>query len=387
MQQKSLNLCFVISLLFVGAFPTFGADSQPFSEDALAKGMPDIIGSEWKAKTPSRKLNADKITDGPETKILIEYGLQSVTNRLYTNGKDNFTVEVFEMKYASGAYGLWTFHRPALPQGQKEFLVGRYLVRISASASAITEMVWDQIQNKLPPASDIPLLTTYLPEQNKLAGSEKYLVGPAAISQTQPISDLKEVIDFTGGTHAVVADYNNGDGKMSIILIEFQSPQFATDGLVKIRQHFNALSPEEQKKRIIRRVGNYAVEAVNVLDAKAAEELLGQIKYMARVHWEGKGMSAIPPQFRPPDPTSIREAIQTGQFIVAAFYWIGILVVGAVFTGVFAGGVFFYWRRAQRRRLGLRDSFSDAGGLTRLNLEDYLLTELHASQKFLGKKE
>lgn len=385
--QKPSNLCFASLLLLLIVMPALGSEAHPFSEESLAKGLPDRIGSEWRAHTPSRKLNADQILETQNPKILLEYGLQSFTDRSYTNRKDKLVVECYEMRYVSGAYGLWTFHRQTLPDREKEFFNGRYLIRVSASSLAIAETVMAQIQDKLPSTlSDSPLLPTYLPDQNKIAASEKYIVGAEAVSQISSISDLREVIDFTGGTHAVVADYNNGGGKMSVILIEFQSPQFATDGLVKIQQHFNALSPEKQKKRVLRRVGNYAVEAVNVSDSKAAEELIGQIKYMARVHWEGKGISSIPPQFRPPDPVSLQEAVQTGQFIVAAFYWIGILILSAILTGVFAGGAFFYWRRSQRRKLGLADTFSDAGGMIRLNLlDDYLLP--NTSHKLLGKKE
>lgn len=387
MHQKPSNLCFVSLLLLLIAIPTFGSEGHPFSEEALAKGLPNRIGSEWIAHTPSRKLSADQIPESQNTKILLEYGLQSFTDRSYTNGKDRVVVECYEMKYVSGAYGLWTFRRQTLPEGQREFFNGRYLVRVSASPLAIAETIMAKIQDKLPSSlSKSPLLPTYLPEQNKIAASERYVVGAEAVSQISSISDLREAIDFTGGTHAVVADYNNGGGKMSVLLIEFQAPQFATDGLIKIQQHFNSLSPEEQKKRVLRRIGNYAVEAVNVSDPNAAEELLGQIKYMARVHWEGKGISSIPLQFRPPDPVSLQEAIQTGQFIVATFYWIGILVLGAILTGIFAGGAFFYWRRSQRRKFGLADTFSDAGGMTRLNLlDDYLLP--NSSQKLLGKKE
>jgi hypothetical protein len=108
---------------------------------------------------------------------------------------------------------------------------------------------------------------------------------------------------------------------------------------------------------------------------------------MVRVSWEGKDASSIPVRFRPPDPVALREAIQTGQFIIAAFYWIGVLVVGAVATGIFVGGAFFYWRRAQRRKLGLDEAFSDAGGMTRLNLDEYMLSGSDSSSKLLSKGE
>lgn len=384
--QNSIIFYLVILFSIFFAHPVSSQD-QAGKEPSLTDLLSNKIGTEWKATGGAQKFDSGQLSTNPEIKLLLEYGLQSLASRQYTNGKDKLAVEAYEMKYASGAYGLWTFHRSSLAAEQKEFFSGRLLVRLSATNSGILEAVATELQSQLPPTTDPPLLPTYLPDQNKILASEKYLVGPEAISQIPVLSDLKDAIDFTGGTHAAMAEYKNGEGKMAIILVEFQSPQFATEGLAKIQQHFNSLSPEEQKKRLLRRVGNYAVEAVNVADTKAAEELLKQIKYMARVHWEGKGMAAIPLQFRPPDPTSIREAVQTGQFIVAAFYWIGMLVLGAVFTGVFAGGAYFYWRRSQRRKAGMDVVFSDAGGMTRLNLDDYLLTEPRAAQKLLGKNE
>jgi hypothetical protein len=386
-QNNSLTRWLVIFLSLIFTLPGFSTPGQNFQEAVLNNTLPDKIGKEWKASAPTQKVGVAQLSTSPDIQLLLEYGWQGITHRQYTNGKDKFLLESFEMKYPSGAYGLWTLHRQSLPNGKKEFFHDRYLVRISASDATIADAITAELQTNLAPTADLPLLPTYLPEQNKLAASEKYLVGPTAFSQLPALSDLKDVIDFTAGTHAAMAEYSNGGGKMSVLLIEFQSPQFATDGLQKIQQHFNALPPEEQKKRILRRVGNYAVEAVNVADTKAAEELLGQIKYMARVHWEGKGIASIPLQFRPPDPIALQETLQTGRFIVATFYWIGVLVLGAIFTGIFAGGAFFYWRRAQRRKGGMEDAFSDAGGMTRLNLDDYLLLEPGTAQKLLGKKE
>ena len=379
--------CFLIFALTFVTFPLFGAEPHPLSEESLSKGLPERLGENWRASTASRKEVVEKITATTDANILAEYGLKSVTNRQYSNGKLKLTVEAFEMQYVSGAYGLWTFQRGTLAANQKEIFNGRFVIRFSGLEQAEIVSVISQMQKDLPPSSDPPLLPTYLPEQNKIVGSEKYLIGPEAIARIPAISDLKDAIDFTGGTRAAVAEYNNGNGKMNILLVEFQSPQFAIDGLTKMQEHFSALNQDEQKKRILRRVGNYAVEAVNVSDPNAAEELLKQIKYMVRVHWEGKNVSDIPIPFRPPDSAAVREAIQTGQFIVAVFYWIGVLLFGAVGTGIFVGGAFFYWRRAQRRKMGLEGAFSDAGGMTRLNLEDYLLSGSKASTKLLGKGE
>jgi hypothetical protein len=383
-RKTFLYLGFLIAVL---SFPSFGLEPHFLSEESLNKGLPEKFGEAWRAISPARKVVAEQLPATADDKILAEYGLQSVTERQYSNSKAKLKLEAFEMQYASGAYGLWSFNRGTLATNQKEIFNGRFVIRFSGLEPTELEPFIAQLQKDLTSLPESPLLPTYLPEQNKIANSEKYLIGPEAVARIPAISDLKDAIDFTGGTRAAVAEYNNEGGQMSIVLIEFQSPQFAADGLAKLQQHFNALSQDEQKKRILRRVGNYAVEAVNVTNPTATEELLKQIKYMVRVHWEGKDVRDIPVPFRPPDPVAVREAVQTGQFIVAAFYWIGVLMLGAVAIGIFGGGAFFYWRRSQRRKLGLDGTFSDAGGMTRLNLDDYLLSGSDASTKLLGKGE
>lgn len=386
MLTRKIFICFCF-LTTVLSLSCFGADLHPLSEESLSKGLPDKLGKDWRAVSASRKLVTEKLPETADSKLLMEYGLQSVTDRQYSNGKARLTIEAFEMKYASGAYGLWTFYRGTPSPNQKEIFNGRTVFRFSSSDQSIVDAVAAQMQANLTSELEPPLLPTYLPDQSKIANSEKYLVGPEAVARIAQISDLKDVIEFVAGTHAAVADYNNGNGKMSIILIEFQSPQFAVDGLAKIQSHFNSLSQDEQKKRILRRVGNYALEAVNVSDPVTAEEVLKQVKYMVRVHWEGKSAADIPIPFRPIAPSALREVVQTGQLLLATFYWIGMLVVGAALSGIFIGGGFFYWRRSQRQKLGLQESFTDAGGMTRLNLNDYLLSGSDSSTNLLGKGE
>jgi len=53
--------------------------------------------------------------------------------------------------------------------------------------------------------------------------------------------------------------------------------------------------------------------------------------------------------------------------------------------GIVAGGSVFYWNRYRRRKLGLDDMFSDAGGTIRLNLDDYLLSSDEPAIKQIGR--
>ncbi len=343
--------------------------------------LPAKLEENWKAISETKN-----ITSEFKAPVYSEYGLKSVLARQYSKGKNKVAVEVFETQFISEAYGLLTFKQRLENPGY--FQAGRHVFHVSPWNNDLVHWLnIYQLSLEVEDSdfSEMPNLQNNLPEQGKIPASEKFVLGKEAISQIQPFTDFKETIDFTGGTQVAIADYENGGGKMSLMIVEYQTPQFATDGAIKLQQHFDSQSPDVKSKRIIRRVGNYVVEGVNVNDQKAAEELIKQIKYAPKVYWEGKGVTALPMENRPPDPYILNETIQTGRFIVATFYTIGILALSTIFLGIFFGGVFFYTRKAKRKRMGMADGFSDSGGLTTLNLLDgYLLSGSDQSQKMLS---
>jgi uncharacterized protein DUF6599 len=355
--------------------------------DATSDLLPDSPVGGWRALSRLRILTTEEWSVLPDASIYSEYGLQRLHSRVYTKGKDRATVEIFEMRYPSGAYGLYTFNRGSLSSNRHEFYFGNFLASIDSSLndnefdSAFVELLK---KNPNQSGGRLPLLPSHLPGQNKIADSEKYLVGPAALAQLKAFSGLKDVIKFDGGVEAVAADYKNGDGTMSFMIIEYHTPQTAADGLKGVSKYIETLNRPDKDSRIIKRVGNYLVHAVNVKNSTDAGNLISQIKYEYKVYWEGRKISDVPLEFRPPDPVAIDEANRTLMIMVRSFYWVGALLSGSILIGLLAGGTFFYYRRYRRRKLGLDELFSDAGGTVRLNLDDYLLEPGQPAVKQLG---
>ncbi len=399
---RSLLAAFVCALNLILPFALGQASDQsgqPSSEiakkSAAFEVLPPRLGANWRATGPARVLDSEKFTIVQDADLYLEYGLRTLTTRAYTDGKTKVIVEAFEMLYPSGAYGLFSFNRSSLSPSRKEFHIGRYLVSIFSSQNSTP--FWER-----PSYSDLvsalqyhlsdglvrlPTLPLHLPEDGKIADSEKYLIGPAALSRLTDFSDLKDLIDFSGGTEIATASYNNNGGRMSLIIIEYHTPQLASAGYARIKSYFETLAPEERQNRLIKRIGNYVVEAVGIKDAVAAQELIGQIKYTARVYWEGDRFSAIPFPFRPPDELAMEELRRTTRFLTEVFLSIAVIAIGVVIVGVFAGGSIFYWRRWRQHKLGLDKYFSDAGGTIRLNLNDYLLPPSDSKTKLLGKSD
>jgi hypothetical protein len=349
--------------------------------------LPARLGETWRAVGQARVWNIEQFSALPDADVYSEYGLQKIVSRAYTNGKIRTTVEIFDMSFMSGAYGLFTFNRVFLQPNRREFYEGRYLVSIS-SDSDVREIDQSFIDAVTPdPVGEVgqfPFLPSHLPEQDKVAESEKYIVGPAALTKLKVFGDLKNLVGFDGGVEAVMADYHNVGGVMTMMIIEYHTPQSASDGYARIESYFKSLPQQEKEKRLLKRVGNYVVNAVNIQDQASAQNIVGQIKYEAKVYWAGRKLSDIPLEFRPPDPVALEEARRTVQVLLRSFYWIGAMLLSAILLGIIAGSSLFYWNRYRRRKLGLDNLFSDAGGSLRLNLDDYLLTPDEKSIKQIG---
>jgi hypothetical protein len=119
---------------------------------------------------------------------------------------------------------------------------------------------------------------------------------------------------------------------------------------------------------------------------QAAQNIAGQIKYQKKIYWEGGKFTDIPLEYRPPDPLVTEDLNRTVKTMIRSFYWTGIVVLSALLVGFAAGFSLFQWKRYRRRKLGLDNMFSDAGGSIRLNLDDYLLPDPQINRIDAGEK-
>ncbi len=347
--------------------------------------LPDRLGARWRAVNSAQVLDIRKDTRKfsrlHDSDVYKEYGLQRIVKRAYTDGKSKISVEVFETNFLSNAYGLFTYNRGRLPENSHEFYDGRYLVKANISSPSggnelLDNSLFEAIKSNIVGGEgQLPSLPLHLPENGKVRDSEKYIIGPAALAKLNNFSALKNVVNFDVGVEVVTAEYHNGDRRMSLIIIEYQTPQLASDEHSQIQGYFSALPESERSRQIVKRIGNYVVAALNVEDMPAAEKIVGQIKYEKKVYWAGRKFTDIPLEYRPPDPVAIEEATRTTQVLLRSFYWMGAMLLSAIILGLIAGAILFAWNLHRRRKLGLDDLFSDAGGTIRLNLDDYFLSD------------
>lgn len=197
----------------------------------------------------------------------------------------------------------------------------------------------------------IPVLIKHLPDWQNVLDSVVFASSSEEFRASFGNRAVLRQIDFLPGTEAAAASYQAG----RLLMIEFMTPQAS----IAADEHIRAgLAAENEGTTLYRRIGNYNVLIFDVSDRGAAETLLDQIKYQKSVQWLGEDPFAIDAE-RVFVLTTRDVFISTVLFIVLGF---GIAIVFGAITGM----IYFRFTDGRRARL---TTHSDAGGMTRLNLD------------------
>ncbi len=199
----------------------------------------------------------------------------------------------------------------------------------------------------------LPVIIKHLPDWEQVRSSTVFITGHdtlrAAVGERPALSH----IDFSGGTEAVKADYPAG----KLVIVEFTTPHGSVDADTRILAH---LSVNPDASIVYRRIGNYNAFVLDVSDREAAIKLLDQVKYEKSVQWLGE------------DPYLLQKieryfAVTTRDILISTVLWIVGTLGLAVICGIITGVVIFRIRDQKRASW---QAYSDAGGMTRLNLDE-----------------
>ncbi len=211
----------------------------------------------------------------------------------------------------------------------------------------------------------IPVLIKHLPEWESVKSGTTFAKSIGELKSALGDRPILDLIDFSAGTEAVTAAYDAG----KLLIIEYTTPQGSVDADTKF---IAALSASGDTATLYRRIGNYNAFVFDASDQTAAGALLDQVKYEKQVQWLGDNPFLI---------TAERAFVLTTSDIFLSTAMVIVFGMGgAVLVGIFVGYIFFYFRDGKRSKMR---TFSDAGGMTRLNLDGY--TPETGTDRLLGK--
>ena len=205
--------------------------------------------------------------------------------------------------------------------------------------------------------NDVPPLVKHLPKWDQVEDQSRFAVSLSGLKEIVANQPILDSVDFSGGAEAIVAPYDN----IQLAVVEFTTPQLATTNDNRIKTRLEELKTGNQPlPTTYRRVGNYSVFVFNAPDVKTAENLVNGIAYEQVVQWLGN------------NPNILRRAqhlyaATTANIVLSVIKASGLSLVLCLGIGGLFGAFVFKKRRA---RLVRSESYSDAGGMIRLGIDE-----------------
>jgi hypothetical protein len=255
------------------------------------------------------KSEDEAAADPANAAVLKEYGFERFEKAAYTSA-DGRKLDLKGAVFAdaSGAYGAFTFYRA--PEMIEEkigiegcslnnrvlFFQGNVLVdavfdKLSAMSAAELRELAGMLPQVRGGASKLPSLRTYLPARGYEKGTEKYILGPAALGRMNtPVGS--SVVDFSTDTEVVLGKYAAQAGEATLMLIEYPTPQIAIEKLKQLdathqvtEQQPGAASIVDVRPFSYKRTGPIVVIAAGPLSRHEAEQMMSAVSYDADVTW------------------------------------------------------------------------------------------------------
>jgi hypothetical protein len=254
-----------------------------------------------------------------------ELGLKSAESAVYQNGDAKFTATVYRLADSTAALAAFDWQRPttATPSNLAAVAAqsptglilahGNYVLAIEGYQPTAAELtpVLDGLVDVDP--TPLPTLPGFLPSQNLVPDSERYVTGPVALQKFDP-GIPPSVAAFHLGAEAQLGVFHSPKGDLTLAIFSYPTNQIAMQK-----------APDFQKLpgAVVKRSGPLLAVILSPPDPDAAERVLAQVRYEAQVTLNER------------TPTT---AGQVGNMLVNIFVLIGILLVFSIIAGLFVGG-------------------------------------------------
>jgi hypothetical protein len=348
---------------------------------SVSSVLGDTTSSESARLLPARigKYGQVRATPQPSTSLGTDAGSAPVAAEAaeYLSNGARVFVEIVRFRQDAEAYELLSLvsamargKEPAIEIGagigtagysganEVAFFKGIHFVRIRTveGSSNLNELAHTLSENIDKGEADIPVLIKHLPNPEEAQKDAIYLNSFADLSKLGLQQPVLSAIEAAGNADAVAATY----GPSKVVIIEFNTPQLATENDKRITARIRELWDQGQPApTAYRRVGNYSVFVFDAPDDQTAKGLIDQVKYEQVVQWLGENPNILKEAQKRYVDTTLGVLVA----VVKASGYALILCLGA---GALIGGLLFSYRRAQQKAV----TFSDAGGMLRLNLDE-----------------
>lgn len=288
---------------------------------------PDAIGPYQKTATPKTAL--------PDRAVWEEYGLKTAETALYEGSGKRFTATAYQLQDSTGALAAFDWQRNAQATPSKAAALaaetpdalllahGNYLLSFSGYKPGAPELEAAIAGLRAVDTTGLPTLPGFLPSDNLVANSERYITGPVSLQAFDP-GIPPSVAAFHMSAEAQLGVFHSPKGPMALTIFRYPTNQIA---LQKIGEF------EKLPGAVAKRSGPLVAVILSPADPDAAERLLAQVRYQAEITTD---------EYVPTRRDNI------GNLVINAFILTGILGAFSIISGLCVGGVRAMLRRGKR---------------------------------------
>jgi len=253
-----------------------------------------------------------------------DYGLKVWEAATYKLDRASFTVTVWQLRDPTAALAAFDWQRPETARPSKLaplaattrdgllLTQGQYLLAFAGYQPPADELTALGQSLKNVDTTALPVLPGYLPAENLVPNSERYITGPASLARFLPAIS-PSVAGFHFDAEAQLGVFRSPKGTMPLAIFNYPSPQIAMQKVAEFEQLPGA---------VVKRSGPLVAVLLAPADRDMAERLLSQVRWQAEVTRD----EYVPTQRDNP-----------GNLLFNIFKLIGILLLFAILSGLLLG--------------------------------------------------
>lgn len=278
-----------------------------------------------------------------------EYGFASGVQASYSKGAGHLDIILYRMKDPTGAYGEYSYLRTqdmlhgdlaeysAISENRALVLEGNLVLDIRGRDLPKADSSLRSLLAAVAPHAEqgaLPTLMNNLPVKDLVPRTDRYILGPTVLNQFFPVA-IGNSLGFSNGAEAEVANYRIGAKKMTLLLVDYPTPQFALSKLKQLQQQFDV----NDSKLNSGLPPLFAKRALTSLAVVAGASSEAEANAVLKNVQSGEVLTWNEPTFRFTQPS-------IGEVVVGTIVGSGIICLFALISGLAFGGVRLVVKRA-----------------------------------------
>jgi hypothetical protein len=253
--NHSLYFMFFFIIISITGCAKNVTETQPLSKNASIPAVDNFASlvtfssdefANWKSSSPAKIYNKNTIFDYIDgaAELYFAYDFSSVATAEYKNDQTSILIDVYDMTTPENAFGIYSLNKyqeanyvkigneGILTESTLDFWKGKYYCKVysldqSKEYQKIVADFGNKLASRIQENGEEPEIIGKLPQKGLIPKTEKFFTRKLGLDNVHFISE-ENVLDLNGDTKGAIAEYQSGNNRFLLFVIDYHSPEKAT---------------------------------------------------------------------------------------------------------------------------------------------------------------